>query len=113
MRLKSKEFGEIFTDFSENEIVKIVKYNDEKLILFNEKLLGDRKLSTFARQAQNQAEMRREIAKNKNALGLISRAQADETLHILYSVEISPVFAISKENPTGNIFSVLSCLQGN
>ena len=39
MRLKSKEFGEIFTDFSDNEIIKIVDYNDEKLIIFNDKLL--------------------------------------------------------------------------
>lgn len=39
MRLKSKEIGEIFTDFSENEIVKIMDYDDEKLIMFNEKLL--------------------------------------------------------------------------
>jgi hypothetical protein len=39
MRLKSKEFGEIFTDFSDTDIIKIVDHNDEKLILFNEKLL--------------------------------------------------------------------------
>ena len=87
--------------------------DDEIQLLFNEKLLGGRKLSTLARQAQSQAEMRREIAKDENALGIISRAQADENLHILYSIEILPVFAISKENPTGDIFSVLSCLQEN
>ena len=82
-------------------------------LLFNQKLLRSKKLSTLARQAQSQAEMRREIAKDKNALGIISRTQADKTLQILYSIEILPVFAISKESPTGDIFSVLSCLQEN
>lgn len=42
MRLKSEEFGEIFTDFSDNDIIKIVDYNDEKLIIFNDKLLMKR-----------------------------------------------------------------------
>lgn len=44
MRLKSKEFGEIFTDFSDNEVIKIVDYNDEKLIIFNDKFLMRRQI---------------------------------------------------------------------
>ena len=78
---------------------------------FNEKMLETVILSSMAQQAQNPEVMRREIAQDADAIGIITQSQADAHLRILYSLGKFPVLAIPREEPQGNIFSLLSCLQ--
>ena len=86
--------------------------DDDLQLAFNKIMLESSILSSMARQAQTQAVMREEIAKDAYALGIITQAQADADLRILYSLGSFPVLAIPQEEPQGNIFSLLSCLQG-
>ena len=86
--------------------------DDDLQHAFNEIILESNILSSTARQAQIQAVMREEIAKDTYALGIITQAQADENLRVLYSLGSFPVLAIPREEPQGKIFSLLSCLQG-
>jgi len=86
--------------------------DDDLQRAFNETVLEKSILSSTARQAQIQAMMREEIAKDAYSLGIITQAQADENLRILHSLGSFPVLAVPQEEPQGNIFSFLSCLQG-
>ena len=79
--------------------------------VFGEALLENRKLSSLARQAQNIEEMRREIAKDANALGVISYVDSNESFRILYDVGTFPVFAIVRVEIEKELFTLLRCLQ--
>lgn len=80
--------------------------------IFNETLLGEGRVSTLARQAQSQDEMCREIAKDENALGIISHAQAEGNLRILYSLGKFPVLAFTQEDAKEEVLALIECLQG-
>ncbi len=84
---------------------------DDLQQIFNETLLGGGKLSSLARQAQNTEEMRREIAQDAYALGIISQAEGEENLRILYNVGKFPVFTVLQEEMGEELFSLLKCLQ--
>jgi hypothetical protein len=56
-------------------------------------------------------EMRREIAQDENALGIIAFAEDEENLRILYNVGKFPVFVILQEDMEKELFSLLKCLQ--
>ena len=107
---KIRNWAEIGGDNAEFQLW-VYAQNDDLQVIFNETLLGGNLSSSLARQAQNQDEMRREIAKDTHALGIISRVQAEENLRVLYSLGHFPVLAILKEAPQGNLFSLLACLQ--
>ena len=89
----------------------VYEQDDDLQVAFNEKMLESGKLSSMARQVQNQEAMRREIAQDADAIGMITQAQADENLRILYSLGEFPVLVIPREEMQGDIFSLLSCLQ--
>ena len=78
---------------------------------FNEILFETGKISTLARQAQNPGEMREEIAKDANAVGIISGDYLGNNIQILYSIKKLPVLAIPQQEAQGAILSLLSCLQ--
>ncbi len=85
--------------------------SDDLQVTFNETMLEKGKISSLARQAQNQAEMRREIAKDENALGIISQAQTDENLRVLHSLGDFPVLAVVEEELSDALVDILKCLQ--
>ncbi len=85
---------------------------DDIQAAFNGTILEGGRFSSLARQAQNQEEMRREVAGDANAIGIISHDQVEENLRILHSLGDFPVLAITKKEPQGILLSLLACLQG-
>jgi len=86
--------------------------DDDLQVMFNKTVLDSSRLSSLARQATSQPEMREVISKDSKAIGIISATPLDEKLHNLYAVGQIPMLAIPMEEPQGDIFSLLSCLQG-
>ncbi len=97
----------------EDAEIRLWVYDEENDLqqVFSETQLDGGKLSSLARQAQNMEEMRREIAKDVNALGIISYAEGDEDFRILYDAGKFPVFVVIQEEMEKELFSLLKCLQ--
>ena len=79
---------------------------------FDESLPEVGRISTLARQAQNESAMREAIAQDAYAIGIGTQAEEGANLRILYSLGKFPVLALVKEEPQEIVFSLISCLQG-
>lgn len=86
---------------------------DDLQVAFSGAVLGDRTLSSLARQAASPDVMREAIAEDTNALGILSRDDANASVRIIEMENkiALPVLAIVSSEPSALVEGILICLQ--
>lgn len=81
--------------------------------LFDQAVMQGRGVTSSARVAVNPSQMSEVIRNEINAVGILSRSWAVESVREIYSLGRFPVLAVLREEAQGAVKSVIVCLQNN
>ena len=79
--------------------------------IFDQTILGDIPVTSLARQASSSDEMAQAVAKDVNAIGILTRHWKAGNVTEAYSVATVPVLAITPSKPQGALAELIACLQ--
>ena len=79
--------------------------------IFDQTILEDTPVTSLARQASSPEEMIQAVAKDANAVGILTRGWKAENVNDVYSVATVPVLVLTPSEPQGALAELIACLQ--
>ncbi len=80
-------------------------------ILFDQLVMKERSVTSFARMAADPQEMSDALNSESNSVGILPKHWMAGNIREVYSAGIVPVLAITREEPLGKVAELVSCLQ--